>query len=79
MEQTLYQDYSIGSALRKLRSRSGLSQAKVAAQLQLRGCDVSRSTYAQMESCSHGIKISVLVALKEIFHAEYADFFVDLP
>lgn len=79
MAQTLYQDYNIGSALRKLRVRSGLSQAKVAAQLQLRGYDVSRSSYAQMECCSHGIPISVLVALKEIFHAEYADFFADLP
>lgn len=79
MEQTLYQDYDIGPTLRKMRDRTGLTQGQVAAQLQLRNCDVSRSTYAQMESCSHGIRISVLVALKEIFHAEYADFFADLP
>lgn len=79
MEQTLYQDYSIGPTLRRMRDRAGLTQDQVAAQLQVRDCDVSRSTYAQMESCSHGIKLSVLVALKEIFHVEYADFFADLP
>lgn len=79
MEQTLYQDYDIGPTLRKMRNRAGLTQEQVAARLQLRNCDVTRATYAQMESCSHGIKLSVLAALKEIFRAEYGDFFVDLP
>lgn len=79
MDQTLHQDYNIGPALRRLRLRAGLTQERVAAKLQILGCDVSRATYAQMESCSHGIKLSVLVGLKEIFHAEYGDFFVDLP
>lgn len=79
MPQWLYQDYRIGSALQKLRHRSKLTQSQVVARLQVLGCDVSRSAYAQMETGSHGIKISVLVALKQIFHAEYADFFTDLP
>lgn len=79
MAQWVYQDYTIGSALKRLRARSGLTQDQVAAQLQTLGCDVSRSSYSQMETGTHGIKISVLVALKQIFHAEYADFFVDLP
>jgi hypothetical protein len=35
--------------------------------------------YAQMETGSYGIRISVLVALKQIFKAEYEEFFVDLP
>ena len=79
MDQWLYQDYTIGAALRRLRKESELTQEEVAAQLQVRGCDVSRSMYAQMETGGYGIRISVLVALKEIYHAQYADFFLDLP
>lgn len=81
MIPTLYQerDYQIGSALRRLRRRAKLTQEQVAAQLQIRELNVSRDIYGKMETGDHGIKISVLVALKEIFHAEYADFFADLP
>lgn len=79
MPQRLYQDYSIGNAIRKLRRRSKLTQEQVAAQLQVRGRDISRSAYSKIETGRYGISISVLVALKEIFHAEYADFFADLP
>ena len=79
LAQWIYQDYTIGSALQKLRRQSNLSQEEVAAQLQVLGCNISRSMYAQIETGSYGIKVSVLIALKQIFHAEYADFFVDLP
>lgn len=81
MVPTLYQqrDYQIGPALRRLRRKRKLTQEQVAAQLQVRGINVTRDIYGKMETGDHGIKISVLVALKEIFHAEYADFFVDLP
>lgn len=81
MVPTLYQqrDYQIGPALRRLRRKRKLTQEQVAAQLQVRGINVTRDIYGKMETGDHGIKISVLVALKEIFHAEYADFFADLP
>lgn len=79
MAQSIYQDYTIGNTIRTLRERAGLTQEQVAAQLQIRELNVSRAIYSQIEMGIHGIKISVLVALKEIFHAEYADFFADLP
>lgn len=79
MPQWIYQDYRIGSALKKLRRKSGLSQEQVSSKLQTMGCNVSRAMYAQMETGTYGIRISVLVALKHIFNAEYADFFSDLP
>ena len=79
MPQSLRQDYRIGPALQRLRYRSKLTQEQVAEQLQLLGHSVTRDIYAKMETGDHGIKISVLVALKEIFPAEYADFFADLP
>lgn len=79
MAQSIYQDYTIGNTIRTLRERAGLTQEQVAAQLQIRELNVSRAIYSQIEMGIHGIKISVLVALKDIFHAEYADFFADLP
>lgn len=79
MAQSIYQDYTIGNTIRTLRERAGLTQEQVAAQLQIKNLDISRAIYSQIEMGIHGIKISVLVALKEIFHAEYADFFADLP
>lgn len=81
MIPTLYQEpeYQIGPALRRLRRRRKLTQEQVAAQLQIRELNVTRDIYGKMETGDHGIKISVLVALKQIFHAEYADFFTDLP
>lgn len=81
MIPTLYQERNcqIGPAIKRLRRRQKLTQEQVAAQLQVKGLDVSRSVYSKIETGTHGLPINVLIALKQIFHAEYADFFVDLP
>lgn len=79
MDQWLYQDLTIGSALQKIRKQAQMTQEEVSKALQVKGSDVSRAMYSQMETGSYGIRISVLVALKQIFDVEYADFFVDLP
>lgn len=82
MPQWIYQkgeEYTIGSALQKLRHKNHLTQEAVAAQLQVRGLDITREMYAQMETGTYGIRISVLIGLKKIFDAEYCDFFIDLP
>ena len=51
------------------------TQAEVAARLELRGLSVSREIYAQMETGKHHIKVSVLLALKEIFRADFEELF----
>lgn len=61
--------------LRKLRKRSGLSQEKLCTELQLRGCDISRSTYAKYENEIGNIEIQVIVALKNFYNCDYAEFF----
>ena len=78
MSTKLKQDISIGANLRKLRKRAGLSQEQASAQLQLRGLSVSREMLSQMELGKYSIRIGVLLALKEIYHAEIQDFFIDL-
>ena len=75
MEQRIVQDVNIGVNLKKLRRRASMTQAEVAAKLELRGLYVSREIYAQIEGGSQHIRVSVLLALKEIFHASYEEIF----
>lgn len=78
MSKKIKQDISIGNNLRNLRIRAGLSQEQVSAQLQLRGLNVSREIISQMELGKYSIRVSVLLALKEIYHAEFNEFFDNL-
>lgn len=78
MEQKIRRDLNIGSNLRRLRDISCLSQEKLCAELQRRGCDIGRTTYAKYESGELNIKASVIVALKKIYNCSYDDFFFGL-
>lgn len=75
MSTKLKQDISIGENLRKLRRTAGLSQEEVAAQLQVMDLPVSREIISQMELGKYSIRISVLLALRELYHANIEDFF----
>ena len=68
----------MGDNLRKLRDGHHISQEKLCAELQRRGCDIGRSTYAKYESGQLNIKASVLIELKKIYDCSYDDFFQGL-
>lgn len=78
MSCIINQDISIGANLKTLRLRSGLSQEEVAARLQVMGFTISREVISQMERGCHNIRVSVLLALKDIYHASFDEFFADL-
>jgi len=78
MEQKLRRDLNMGANLRRLRDSFGLSQEKLCAELQRRGCDIGRTTYEKYESGELNIRISVIVALKKLYNCSYDDFFVGL-
>ena len=78
MEQKIRRDLNLGDNLRRLRDKSGLSQEKLCAELQLRGCDIGRSTYAKYEAGQLNIKASVIINLRKIYNCTYDDFFVGL-
>ncbi len=78
MEQKIRRDLNMGDNLRRLRFESGLSQEKLCEELQRRGCDIGRSTYAKYEAGELNIKVSVIVTLKKIFNCTYDDFFLGL-
>ena len=78
LEQKLRRDVNIGDNLRRLRLVSGFSQEKLCAELQLRGCDIGRTTYAKYEAGELNIRISVLVTLKNIYSCSFDEFFAGL-
>lgn len=49
IEQKLRRDRRIGDNLRILRDNHGISQEKLCAELQRRGCDIARSAIAKIE------------------------------
>ncbi len=78
MEQKIRRDRNMGDNLRRLRDAYGISQEKLCAMLQLRGCDIGRTTYAKYESGELNIRASVLIELKKIYGCGYDDFFAGL-
>ncbi len=79
MSKIINQDISIGKNLQVLRLRSKLSQEEAAAQLQIKGFVMSREIISQIESGRHNIRVSVLLALKELYNATFEEIFADLP
>ncbi len=75
MEQKLRRDRAMGDNLRRLREERKISQENLCAQLQRRGCDIGRSTYAKYESGELNIRISVLMELKKLYGCDYEEFF----
>ncbi len=68
----------MGDNLRKLRLEHDISQEKLCAELQRRGCDIGRSTYAKYEAGELNIRVSVIIELKKIYDCSYDDFFEGL-
>lgn len=78
MEQKIRRDRNIGSNLKRLRENHQISQEKLCAELQRRGCDIGRSTYAKYENGELNIRASVLIELKKIYQCPYDEFFAGL-
>ncbi|MBQ8358290.1 MAG: helix-turn-helix transcriptional regulator [Oscillospiraceae bacterium] len=78
MEQKIRRDRNMGDNLRRLRSNAGLSQEKLCADLQRRGCDIGRTTYAKYEAGELNIRASVLIELRKIYKCSYDEFFEGL-
>ena len=56
--QKIRPDLDIGNNIRKLRQENHMKQDDVVAQLQLLGIDITRSTYAKIETNIMNIKVS---------------------
>ncbi len=65
----------IGNNIRRLREAAGMTQDVLAARLQLRGCDVTRSALAKIEVGQRHLYPDEIILIKEILNAEYDEIF----
>lgn len=65
----------IGNNIRLLREAAGLTQEQVAAQLQVNGCDITRSALAKIEVGQRHLYPDEIVLLKRLLKVEYDDIF----
>jgi transcriptional regulator with XRE-family HTH domain len=63
MPRKKYPANVVGSQIRKVRGRLGLTQEQLAAQCQLSGLDISRSTLGQIEARLRYVTDEELIAL----------------
>ena len=77
MANGLKQDIAIGKNLQHLRKKAGLTQLKVSSELELMGFPMTPEIMAKMEQGRYSIKISVLLALKQIYQVDSLDAFFE--
>jgi transcriptional regulator with XRE-family HTH domain len=73
MEQNLKSDKTLGKNIRKWRNAKGMTQEQLSAQLQVRGCDLSRGALAKIEAGIRHISVEELGAIKTVLHVTYGD------
>ena len=65
----------IGNNIRMLREKSGITQEMLAAKLQLKGCDITRSAIAKIEVCQRHLYPDEIILIKEILNVSFDDIF----
>ena len=65
----------LGENIRNARKKQRLTQEQVAAQLQVRGCDMTRGVYAKIEVEIRHISITELKVIMEVLKMSYDDVF----
>lgn len=69
-------DKQMGSRIRLLREARHLTQEQLAAKLQVRGCDITRSALAKIEVCQRHLYAREIKLLHEILQVPYDQLFV---
>lgn len=77
MSNGLKQDISIGQNLKSLRKKAKLSQREASAQLEILGVPMTEDILAKIEQGRYSVRISVLLALKQIYGVNSFDVFFD--
>ncbi len=66
---------AIGRNIKHLREKSGFTQEILAAKLQLKGCDVTRSSIAKIEVGQRHLYPDEIIFIKEILNVTYEEIF----
>ena len=69
-------DKTFGQSIRKLRMEAGFTQDRLAAKLQVDGCDITRSAIAKIEVGQRHIYPDEIKKIHEILGVSYNDMFI---
>ncbi len=75
MHQHIKSNKHMGANIRRLRTAKTMTQEQLCAQLQVRGCDISRGTLAKIEAGIRHISVEELTAIKIVLDAPYEELF----
>lgn len=76
--QKLRPDLDLGRNIRLLRKKQKLTQDQLIAKMNLMNIEISKSTYAKIETNRMNIKVSELLAIKIILNVSFDEIFRDL-
>ncbi|MBR7010202.1 MAG: helix-turn-helix transcriptional regulator [Oscillospiraceae bacterium] len=65
----------VGNNIRTLREKAGMTQERLAAKLQLAGCDITRSAVAKIEVGQRHLYPDEIILIREILNVRYDDIF----
>ena len=65
----------VGENIRKIREREKITQDRLAAMMQLRGCDITRSALAKIEVGQRHLYPDEIILLKKILRVDYEELF----
>lgn len=65
----------IGNNIKNIREQAGLTQDALAAKLQLKGCDITRSAVAKIEVGQRHLYPDELILIKEILNTDFDTIF----
>lgn len=67
-----------GRNIRLLRQEKGMTQEQLAAQLQVNGCDITRSALAKIEVGQRHLYPDEIFILRDILRVSFEDLFIPL-
>ncbi len=67
----IFVEKRVGKNIRNIRELKGLTQENLATQLQLRGCDITRSAVAKIEVGQRHLYVDEVILIKEILNASF--------
>ncbi len=67
----------IGANIRKIREKQNITQDELAAKLQTKGCDITRSALAKIEVGQRHIYPDEIMLIKEILRTSFDDIFYE--
>lgn len=68
-------ELQVGNNIRKLREKNGRTQEYLAEQLQLGGCDITRSAVAKIEVGQRHLYPDEIILIKKILNVSYEEIF----